>query len=332
MYAAPVLLALSLLSVAQAHMHLHHPPTLKGDNNPYTQGQPDQFLNYPYGCCGREVPGACKGHLDLLDTEEGTPVVTWNAGAKVNFTLSGASIQNTPDQVKGGTHYGGSCQVGFSTDKGKTFKVATTWNGNCPLRNGGEDPSGQSFDFVVPADMPSGNAVFAWTWVNREQEFNMNCASVTISGNGTPDPENPPSTPSAVPPSIPTKTKEAYAPEETGSNSQYTLDGCTCYCPAKTWTEACSCECPSNTRKSRQLVERKALALHRRHLDRSTQVDSHQRRATAWTSRPNMEMYDFDGAACTSPGNPFELKYANSEGGDVVEGDGEYQLQEGSCS
>lgn len=42
----------------------------------------------------------------------------------------------------------------------------------------------------MPPDLSSGEAVFAWTWVNREQEFNMNCAAVMISndnsgGNGT---------------------------------------------------------------------------------------------------------------------------------------------------
>ncbi|KAF2247119.1 lytic polysaccharide monooxygenase [Trematosphaeria pertusa] len=158
-------------------MHLFYPPTLKGDNNPHTQGEADPYLNYPYGCCGQEVPGPCKGHLDLLDTDEGTPVVTWAPGQKVNFTLSGQQIQTSQENPVGGTHYGGSCQVGFSTDGGKTFKVATTWQGDCPLRDGTTDPSTQTFDFTVPGDVPSTErALFAWTWVNREKEFNMNCA------------------------------------------------------------------------------------------------------------------------------------------------------------
>ncbi|KAF2194701.1 hypothetical protein K469DRAFT_547184 [Zopfia rhizophila CBS 207.26] len=181
MYTKALYLGL-LATAAQAHMHMYFPPTLKGDNNPNTKGAADPYLNYPYGCCGQPVPGPCKGHLDLLDTDEGKPVVEWAAGQKANFTLSGKQIKTSTENPEGGTHYGGSCQVGFSTDKGKTFKVATTWQGNCPLRDGTTDPSTQTFDFVVPADIPSGNAVFAWTWVNREKEFNMNCASVTITG------------------------------------------------------------------------------------------------------------------------------------------------------
>lgn len=61
-----------------------------------------------------------------------------------------------------GNHYGGSCQVGFSIDKGKTFQVATSYEGNCPHRHGGMAPFGQTFNFTVPVDMPTGDAVFAW--------------------------------------------------------------------------------------------------------------------------------------------------------------------------
>lgn len=67
-----------------------------------------------------------------------------------------------------GTHYGGSCQVGFSTDGGETFKVAASYQGNCPHRNA-ELGSGQNFDLTIPDDLPAGEAVFAWTWINREQ-------------------------------------------------------------------------------------------------------------------------------------------------------------------
>ncbi|PSN58881.1 hypothetical protein BS50DRAFT_445638, partial [Corynespora cassiicola Philippines] len=172
---------LALAGVGCTHMHLHHPPTLKGDNNPHTQGKPDPTLNFPYGCCGQKALGVCHGHLDLIGTDEGKPVVTWTAGQQVNFTLSGRAIERTEENPSGGTHYGGSCQVGFSIDGGRTFRVATTWHGNCPLRHGGTDPASQLFTFTIPADIPSGErVVFAWTWINREQEFNMNCASVTI--------------------------------------------------------------------------------------------------------------------------------------------------------
>ncbi|KAF2274734.1 uncharacterized protein EI97DRAFT_380860 [Westerdykella ornata] len=171
---------LSILGLAQAHLHLDYPPTLLGDNNPFTpEGKADPYLNYPYGCCGQTVTALCKGHLDLLDQPEGQPVVTWAPGQKANFSVSGHRINSPQENPVGGTHAGGSAQIGISLDQGKTFKVIKTWQGNFPHHDKAEslDPADHTYDFVVPADLPAGKAVFAWTWINREQEFNMNCAS-----------------------------------------------------------------------------------------------------------------------------------------------------------
>lgn len=341
------LLLLALAGIVQSHMHLHYPPTLKGANNPHTQGESDPYLNYNYGCCGREVPGPCKGHLGLMNTDEGKPVVTWAPGQKVNFTLSGSS--NT--DVKGGTHYGGSCSVGFSTDNGRTFKVATTWNGNCPHREGSVDPSTQSFDFTVPADLPAGDrTIFAWTWINREREFNMNCASITIAGSAEPEgpgfqpassgaapkpsSASPSQPPKSQPPAAqkPTQTKPSST-QPTGS-AHYTLAGCTCSCPYQSWSSACSCyECKSPTTK-RHLVERKVLEMHKRHMHNAEKLNVPVRRAetVAWTSRPDMLLsIDFPGASCHSKGNPFELAFPDP-GPDVIDGDGEYKLAAPDCS
>ena len=102
-------------------------------------------------------------HLDLFDDDE--PQVTWQPGQDAYFQLSDYTY--TAD-APGGTHYGGSCQVGFSTDKGETWKVAASYNGNCPLRGDDGSPEVQTFDFKVPTGMPEGKALFAWIWLNRK--------------------------------------------------------------------------------------------------------------------------------------------------------------------
>ncbi|KAF2469780.1 uncharacterized protein BDR25DRAFT_304220 [Lindgomyces ingoldianus] len=321
---------LALVTAAQAHMHLFFPPTLKGDNNPFTKGDADPLLNYPYGCCGKPSPGPCKGHLGLLDTDEGKPVVTWQAGQKANFSLSGLQINTPTENPYGGNHFGGSCQVGLSLDKGKTFKVVSTWQGNCPLREGGEDPANQVFDFVVPADVPAGNAVFAWTWVNREKEFNMNCASVAIAGGNGENQQQPAASSSAPAPS---KTQSAQHPESTGA--QYTLKSCTCECPSQTYTDSCQCTCESPA-VSRRLVEREALTLHKRRLQHAEKMKAPVRRteAVAFKSRPdmliNIDWKDKEDGQCHSAGSPYELKFPDP-GPTVVQGDGEYQLKEPTC-
>lgn len=169
-----VSLALALSASAQAHMQLHYPPTFGAENNPHRTDPADKHLTYPYNCCGRKTVFPCNGYLDLLGTDQGRSVATWEAGSAQNFSLTGLT-----------THWGGSCQAGFSTDQGKTWKVVNSYEGNCPHRDADTDnPDDNTFEFNVPADMPEGDHVFAWTWFNREQEFYMNCAAVTVTGGG----------------------------------------------------------------------------------------------------------------------------------------------------
>ncbi|KAL1643387.1 hypothetical protein SLS61_009309 [Didymella pomorum] len=227
---------LALAGAAQAHMSLWYPGPLGGAkeaNAASTDSNVDPELNFPLGCCDSNgdptepSPGICRGHLDLFDDEE--PQVTWQPGQDAYFQLSDYTY--TAD-APGGTHYGGSCQVGFSTDKGKTWKVAASYNGNCPLRGEDGSPEVQTFDFKVPTGIPEGKALFGWIWLNREHESFMNCAAVQIgegSGN-TSTPTNPvapsvsatkPSKPSSssYQPSQPEEPQFSLAPQPTSTRA-----------------------------------------------------------------------------------------------------------------
>jgi hypothetical protein len=204
------------------------------------------------------------------------------------------------------------------------------------------DPSDQVFDFPIPADVPSGNAVFAWSWINREKEFNMNCASVTIAGGNGQQPEQPTEDqpedeqPEETPYPTPTNSRGHRIAKPTNAPSkQYTLEGCTCSCPTQTFSEGCQCySCDSPTTKRRD-VERRALALHKREFQRRQVLDTPLRRAeaVAFASRPDMAFdIDIPGSGCKSKGNPFELRFPNP-GPIVVETPPEdgYELAEPDC-
>ena len=158
------------------HMQLYFPAPFNATNNPHRITGADPYLQYPYDCCGPNDRWVypCRGYLDLLGTPQGAPTAEWQAGSIQSWNISGI-----------GNHYGGSCQVGFSVDKGKTFLVVTSYEGDCPHRNNGVGPDGQDFEFAVPKDLDNGVQVFAWVWYNREQEFNMNCAAVNITAPST---------------------------------------------------------------------------------------------------------------------------------------------------
>ena len=57
------------------------------------------------------------------------------------------------------THGGGSCQFSLSYDGGNTWAVIHSIIGGCPLNS--------AYTFSVPTNIPSGNALFAWTWFNK---------------------------------------------------------------------------------------------------------------------------------------------------------------------
>lgn len=267
-------------------MQLYWPPPFAAENNPHRTDAADPYLTYPYNCCGKTTPFPCKGYLNLVGTPQGAPVVTWTTGSSVNFSLTGI-----------GNHYGGSCQVGFSVDNGTTWKVAKSFEGDCPHRNGGVDPAKQTFNFTVPVDMPSGNHIFAWIWINREQEFSMLCSSVKIvrgSKHITPSPASPTST----------------APRAT--ESSYTDDnGCRCQCP----------QSPGELsfRNDNHIY----TPLKKRQENEASSVNASSGHV-AFLDRPSFLFPDV-GNGCETPKTSAEVKYPNP-GPDVEPGDGVYPL------
>ncbi|QSS54869.1 endoglucanase [Histoplasma capsulatum var. duboisii H88] len=282
---AKILYLIGLATLAQAHMGLYHPPPFAAANNPHLTNAPDSYLDYPYNCCGRTTPFPCKGYLSHLSTPQGQSVASWAAGSQQNFSLTGT-----------GNHYGGSCQVGFSVDKGATWKVVKSFEGNCPYRNGGTDPGKQTFEFTVPRDTPVGVQVFAWTWINREREFNMLCAAVEITGaekkgggqdfvsrsdsghrNG--------------------RHRRDWGLSQGHQYSQRDTGSCTCTCGGGSSSDTSSNGASATTTPP----------------------------AVPFNDRPSFLFANIDNG-CQTPMTNFEVKYPNP-GPDVVQGDGEYELK-----
>ncbi len=160
-----VFAAVGLASMAAAHMEMKSPPPFRSSFNPNTGDDIDYDIRSPLNSDGSDFP--CKGDLGLLGTSKGKPVATWAPGGSYSFVIHG----NTP-------HKGGSCQASVSFDAGRTFKVVSSYIGNCPV-NGDS-----SYQFTLPNDTPAGQMIFAWTWFNNEgnREMYMNCAVITVAG------------------------------------------------------------------------------------------------------------------------------------------------------
>ena len=274
-------LIFALASSALAHLQLAYPAPFNASNNPHRTTHEDPYLQYPYDCCG---PGArweypCRDYHNLLGTPDGLPTATWEVGSQQSWSMAGI-----------GNHYGESCQVGFSIDHGETFRVSTSYEGNCPRRNAGNSPEGQDFPFSVPHDMTPGIHFFAWVWYNREQEFNMNCAAVNITVPTT----------TSTSPTGPTgyqqhSTTIATSDGETNTaptdlaGMYKTANGLLCTCKNPLDISTCDCACSGNTTG----------------IDKRDDQNEH---SILFSDRPMMLVAD-DGKGCLTPMADAELKY-----------------------
>jgi LysM repeat protein len=154
-----------------AHMEMTDPAPFRSKFNNNTDPSKIDFdMSSPLKADGSDFP--CKNYLVDFGTPAGNPTATWAAGSPQKVSLDDKA-----------PHDGGSCQLSLSYDGGKTFRVIKSIEGGCVNPKGGPE----TFDFTVPADAKSGNAIFAWTWFNHtgNREMYMNCAAVTITGTGT---------------------------------------------------------------------------------------------------------------------------------------------------
>jgi hypothetical protein len=165
-----ILSALAFASSVSAHMAPQSPAPFRASyNKAAVQNTIDYSITSPLNADGSNFP--CKGYQSDMGTAGGASQATWPQGSAQQWTISGGAV-----------HGGGSCQIALSYDKGTSFKVIHSYIGSCPLS------SGQAFDFTVPADAPTGDAMFAWTWYNKigNREIYMDCAAITVTaGSGT---------------------------------------------------------------------------------------------------------------------------------------------------
>ncbi|KAJ5129111.1 hypothetical protein N7526_007277 [Penicillium atrosanguineum] len=149
-----------LATSASAHMQMSKPYPIRSPLNKDSDSQKDYSYTNPLQSSGSDYP--CKGYAkDKFESQ-----ATYAQGQEYEMELEGSA-----------THDGGSCQIALTYDQGKTFKVIESMLGNCPID--------KKYNFTVPTDAPSGEALLAWTWFNKvgNREMYMNCAFVTIGGD-----------------------------------------------------------------------------------------------------------------------------------------------------
>lgn len=121
-------------------MQMSQPSPLRDPHSNRTDEPKDYNILTPLQADGSDF--SCKGYQWNTPL---TSVATYEAGGTYELKLMG-----------GATHGGGSCQIAISYDNGVTLKVIKTMEGDCPTTS--------SYDFTIPEDAPSGQALISWSW------------------------------------------------------------------------------------------------------------------------------------------------------------------------
>ncbi|KAI9036322.1 uncharacterized protein KD926_002086 [Aspergillus affinis] len=148
-----------LASSVSGHIQMSNPYPIRSPLNKDTSGQKDYSYTNPLSTDGSDYP--CKGYAkDPFESQ-----ATYSPGGSYTMELQGSA-----------THGGGSCQIALSYDSGDSWKVIHTILGGCPIA--------KKYDFTIPSDAQTGEALLGWSWFNKigNREMYMNCAQVTIAG------------------------------------------------------------------------------------------------------------------------------------------------------
>ncbi|KAF9426752.1 hypothetical protein BGZ94_006063 [Podila epigama] len=182
--ASTILLVLSFIAMASAHMALLYPPPRGGYGTPQYNGRIHTFIGYKDSKWTMRFP--CGGYAP-----SGRKPTALRAGQTVNvrFYASGmkaSDIANQPKlvpknkQFSQARHGGGTCEFSLSYDGGKTFRLIGRYTRTCP-------DAYYQWPVKIPANVPSCNSknkcLFVWSWTaNQLPQYYHNCADVTIAG------------------------------------------------------------------------------------------------------------------------------------------------------
>ena len=137
-------------------MKMSYPPPRGSPDAGFTGNDIDYSLSSPISL--PEYP--CK-HTQISPKK-----TALTAGSTIQVLMAGSA-----------PHGGGICQYTLSYDN-KIFISIKDVVGPCMIDS-------LTYPVTIPANVPNGNAVFMWTWINRlgNREYYTNCADVVISGS-----------------------------------------------------------------------------------------------------------------------------------------------------
>ncbi|KAF8982007.1 hypothetical protein BGZ46_001966 [Entomortierella lignicola] len=181
-FAAALLILVSLLASATAHIALLYPTPRGGYGTKQYNGRIHTWIGYKDKVWTQKFP--CGGY------KQG-PITKMKAGQLVNVRFLASSMKakdiktqpkptSSSHQFSQARHGGGTCEFSLSYDGGKTFRRIGRYSRSCP-------DAYYRWPVKIPKDVPScttkGKCLFVWSWTaNILPQYYHNCADIHLTG------------------------------------------------------------------------------------------------------------------------------------------------------
>ncbi|KAF9142558.1 hypothetical protein BGX30_002702 [Mortierella sp. GBA39] len=181
-FAAALLLIISYIAMASAHMAMLSPVPRGGVGTKQYNGRIHAFIGFKDSKWSMRFP--CGGYAP-------GPVTNMRAGQTINVRFYASSMK--ADQIRSqpkptspnrqfsqARHGGGMCEFSLSYDNGKTFHLIGRYTRTCP-------DAYYQWPVKIPDNVPSctekNKCLFVWTWTaNILPQWYMNCADIHLTG------------------------------------------------------------------------------------------------------------------------------------------------------
>ncbi|KAG0371331.1 hypothetical protein BC939DRAFT_504772 [Gamsiella multidivaricata] len=181
-FIATLLVLVSLIASATAHMALLYPTPRGGYGTKQYNGRIHTWIGYKDKTWTQRFP--CGGYAP-------GPVTNMKAGQVINVRFLASSMKakdiktqpkptSSSKQFSQARHGGGTCEFSLSYDGGKTFRLIGRYAKTCP-------DAYYHWPVRIPKNVPScttkNKCLFVWSWTaNILAQYYHNCADIRLTG------------------------------------------------------------------------------------------------------------------------------------------------------
>ncbi|KAG0379608.1 hypothetical protein BGX24_012481 [Mortierella sp. AD032] len=181
-FAAALLLVVSYIAVASAHMAMLYPTPRGGYGTKQYNGRVHSFIGFKDSKWNMRFPcgGYAPGPVTNMKAGQTVNVRFYASGMKSNDIRSQPKPTSANRQFSQARHGGGMCEFSLSYDNGKTFHLIGRYTRTCP-------DAYYQWPVKIPSNVPSctdkNKCLFVWTWTaNILPQWYMNCADIRLTG------------------------------------------------------------------------------------------------------------------------------------------------------